>query len=79
MSIMFKKIILILIAVVLLSMFFSGYTKEQTIKKDEAYKKYVQVCSSVLSAESSTDEYTFIHMCNEECKEQFLNNKVIFL
>ena len=41
---------------------------DKVAENREAYEKCTSVCSSVL-----VDDYITLHLCNEECKNRFLN------
>lgn len=61
-----KLLILSLLLLLLISSI--GCISEEERRKD--YEKCTQVCSAVVA----TDDYVTLHLCNEECKEQFLNS-----
>lgn len=65
---MYKLKIIILIILLLLVVNFSGCVSEDK-KGQQDYQKCVEVCSSVL-----TEDYVTMHLCNEECKQRFLNS-----
>ncbi len=56
-------IILIIILLVLLA----GCGNKEVIERQRAYEKCTLVCASVVG-----EDYTVMHLCNEECKKEFL-------
>ncbi len=62
-----KAIILIILLFTVLTS--TGCTNPQE-KKQQDYQKCTEVCASVLT----TEDYIILHLCNEECKQSFLNS-----
>jgi hypothetical protein len=60
------KLLILLLLVLLLISSVACINEE---KKQQDYQKCTEVCASVL-----TEDYVTLHLCNEECKEQFLNS-----
>ena len=60
-----KRILMFLVVVVLIVL---GGCDKEAVEAREAYEKCTSVCASVLS-----EDYVTLHLCNEECKNEFLN------
>ena len=61
------KTIILIILLLLVMGSIGCINPDKKIQQD--YQKCAQVCASVL-----TDDYVTMHLCNEECKQRFLNS-----
>lgn len=61
-----KKVFLMVLLIVLLVA--GGCSKDTEVEQQTDYEKCTSVCSSVLS-----EDYVTLHLCNEECRKEFLD------
>jgi hypothetical protein len=60
-----KRLLLAAFLIILVAM--SGCFKDFKEEQQKNYEKCTSICSSVLS-----EDYVTLHLCNEECKKEFL-------
>ena len=59
-------VILIIVLLVLLV----GCENKEVIERQEAYEKCTSICASAVG-----EDFTVIHICNEDCKKEFLEEE----